>query len=204
MSREGFCTEGSRRVPRRRFREVVRVRLLPRVDLDFGKFELEVFGPIYSIRAIPIRIPIFNVLLSFPINNSDLDPGWFSRHFFLERFEWLLLKVPSALSGPLLYRYIYVYPVRYARKAATVPKNWKLELRAETLSLQWRRKSKHRMRHSRGSCIENAFGNLWNFFQNRPQNDTKFLKNRPLELSWSTLGTLLAPRWPKSDTKSKI
>ena len=60
------------------------------------------------------------------------------------------------------------------------------------------------MRHSRGSCIENAFGNLWNFFQNRPQNDTKFLKNRPLELSWSTLGTLLAPRWPKSDAKSKI
>ena len=53
------------------------------------------------------------------------------------------------------------------------------------------------------SCTKKSFGDLWKFFQNWPQNGTKFLKNRPPKLSWSTLGTLLAPRWPKSDTKTK-
>ena len=46
--------------------------------------------------------------------------------------------------------------------------------------------------------------NHWKIGQNGPQNGTKFLKNWPLEPPWSTLGTLLAPRWPKSDTKNKI
>ena len=41
-------------------------------------------------------------------------------------------------------------------------------------------------------------------FENWLQNSTKFWKNRPLELSWSTLGALLAPRWSKSDTNRKI
>ena len=45
--------------------------------------------------------------------------------------------------------------------------------------------------------------NLGKIFQHRPPNATKFQENRPLEVSWSTLGTLLEPRCPKSDTKSK-
>ena len=43
-----------------------------------------------------------------------------------------------------------------------------------------------------------------NIFEKIHENGTKFLKNRPLIPSWSALGTLLAPRYPKSDTKSRI
>ena len=46
-------------------------------------------------------------------------------------------------------------------------------------------------------------GNYLNLIQNRPLNSTKIFKNRSLKLSWNTLGTLLAPRWLKIDTKSK-
>ena len=48
-------------------------------------------------------------------------------------------------------------------------------------------------------------GNYLNLIQNRPLNSTKIFKNRSLKLSWSTLGTLLEPKWRKNRNKtSKI
>ena len=55
-----FYIEGSRRVPKRQYREEEQVRWLVQEDLDFGRLQLVIWMLVCSIRAIPIRIPLLH------------------------------------------------------------------------------------------------------------------------------------------------
>ena len=60
MIHEDFYIEGSKRVPKRQYREEEQVQWLVQEDLDFGKWQLVILRLVYSIRAIPIQIPLLH------------------------------------------------------------------------------------------------------------------------------------------------
>ena len=60
-----------------------------------------------------------------------------------------------------------------------------------------KKKIKHRRQNRFRNSIKRDMENEWKSVQNRPQKWWKIRENRALGLSWSTLGTLLAPRWCK-------
>ena len=60
MIHEDFYIEGSKRVPKRQYREEEQVQWLVQEDLDFGKWQPAIWRLVYSIRAIPIQIPLLH------------------------------------------------------------------------------------------------------------------------------------------------
>ena len=97
-----------------------------------------------------------------------------------------------------------IYPERYARKAATVPKNLKLELRAETLLLSCRGKSNMECDISLNLLLKVRS----KIFIISSKIDPKMVPNSWKIDLWSCLGALWAPSWrqdgPRATPRAKF